>query len=645
MNIDRNTIIGLVLMAAVLFGFMWYENTSRQKRALQQQKEQTVEAIAQSAAEASAANAADSLSAAEPTAEDTPADSASALFAAHQPNEGTTQIENQLLRLTVSNKGGALVRAELKDPTYKNQQGGQVVLFEPDDIDLHFMVDGKDENINTADLYFTPTATTADAVTMTLPVATGSIDIQYRLLPDSYILAMDISAKGLAGFFPTKTNTIDIQWSERMLQQEKGFDFENRYSTITYRTTDDDTDELSSAGADKTKDKFGDGEQMQWIAFKTQFFSQVLIADSHFTPATMVSKQYKRDDPSREGHLKTYDAQFSTPFDPTGHKPTQLKMYLGPNKFSTLRENERLCQTDRNLDLQSLVYLGWPLIKYINRFVMLYIFDFMTSLGINMGIVLLLITIILKIAVYPLQRKSYLSSARMRVLKPKIEEVTKKYPGQDQAMQRQQETMKIYSEYGVSPMGGCLPMLIQMPIWIAMFNFVPAAIELRGQSFLWANDLSAYDDVIHWDTWIWGIGNHLSLFCVLWSLSTIANTWLSMRQQQDSMSPEQAQQMKMMQWMSYLMPLIFFFTFNDYSSGLNYYYFVSGLISILTMWYLRRSTDDKKLLAQLEQRYQQRKAAGSGVQKTSSMMGRLQAMAEKQQEMMRKQQEAQNRKK
>ncbi len=640
MNFDKNTIIGLVLMAAVLFGFMWYENTSRQKRAVQQQNERAIEAVAQQKA--------DSINAMEEEKEarkvmETLADSSSTLFAARQKNEGQTVIENELLQLTVSNHGGQLCRAELKDPTYKNQQGGQVVLFDGDDSDMQFNFDGKDENIRTDELYFTPTNIKKNEVTMSLPVATGSIDIHYQLLPKSYILRIDITANNLSGFFSTKTKTMDIVWNERMRQQEKGFDFENRYSTITYRNTDNDTDELSSAGTDKTKDKFD--EQLEWIAFKTQFFAQVLIADGEFTPSLMKSTSYKRDDKKNQGYLKTYNAEFSTDFDPSGKKPTELKMYLGPNKFSTLKENEKLCENDKDLDLQSLVYLGWPIIKYINRFVMLYIFDFMTSLGINMGIVLLLITIILKAAVYPLQRKSYLSSARMRVLKPKIEEVTKKYPGQDQAMQRQQETMKLYSEYGVSPMGGCLPMLIQMPIWVAMFNFVPAAIELRGQSFLWANDLSTYDDVIHWNSWIWGIGNHLSIFCVLWCLSTIANTWISMRQQRDTMSPEQAQQMKMMQWMSYLMPLVFFFTFNDYSSGLNYYYLVSGLISILTMWYLRKSTDDKKLLEQLERRHAERKAAGSGVQKTSSMMGRLQAMAEKQQELMRQQQEAQNRKK
>lgn len=637
MNLDKKTIIGFILMAAVMFGFMFYQSKVQKERAIQIQKEQVVEAIAQQKSD-SIKNIEEEKAAVKELEQKT--DSTNSLFMARQKNEGTTIIENELLKLTIQNRGGQLARAELKDKTYKNQEGGQVVLFEKDDAEMGFNFDGKDQNIHTAELYFAPKDIKKNSVTMSLPVADGSIDIQYELIPNSYILNMTVAAKGLDGFFSTKTKSFDIEWNENMRQQEKGFDFENRYSTITYRTTNNDTEELSSTGSDKEETDF-DGNKLEWIAFKTQFFSQILIADNSFTPQQFKQTQYKKE--VANGYLKTYNAQLSTTFDPTGKEPTALKMYLGPNKFSTLLENEKLCESDHDLDLQSIVYLGWPLIKYINRFFMIYIFDWLTGWGINMGIVLLLLTLVIKFAIFPLNRKSYLSSARMRVLKPKIEEITKKYPNKEDAMQRQQETMKLYSEYGVSPMGGCLPMLIQMPIWIALFNFIPNAIELRGQSFLWANDLSTYDDVIRWDTHIWGIGDHLSLFCVLWCISTVANTWIMTRQQRDSMSPDQAQQMKMMSWMQYLMPLVFFFSFNDYSSGLNYYYFVSGLISILMMWYLRKTTDDDKLLEQLERRHKERKANNSGVQKTSSMMSRLQAMAEKQQEMARKQQEEQQR--
>lgn len=635
MKIDKNTVIGLILMAAVMFGFMWYQSTTARKRQAQLQAQAQTEAIAQQKSD-SIKNIEDEKQAKK--VQEELSDSANILFQARQKNEGQTVIENELLKLTVSNKGGQICRAELKDKTYRNQEGGQVVLFDGES-DFNMLFDGKEENISTEDLYFSPKAASKDAVTMSLPIASGNIEISYSLMPNSYIVKMDVKANGLSGFFSTKTNSFDIEWYEKMRQQEKGFDFENRYSTITWRTTDDDTDELSSAGADKEEDDFDDN--MEWVAFKTQFFSQILIADKEFTPSAFSQKQFKRD--AKTGYLKEYKARMSTVFDPSGKEATELKMYLGPNKFSTLRENEKMLADGRDLDLQSIVYLGWPLIKYINRFFMLYLFDWMTGWGINMGLVLILLTLIIKCAVYPLMRKSYLSSARMRVLKPKVDEIAKKYPKQEDAMQKQQETMQLYSQYGVNPAGGCLPMLIQMPIWIALFNFIPNAIELRGQSFLWANDLSTYDDVINWGTHVWGIGDHLSLFCVLWCISTVGNTWITMRQQRDTMTGEQAQQMKMMQWMSYIMPLIFFFSFNDYSSGLNLYYFFSGLLSILMMWFLRKTTDDGKLLAQLEKRYQERKASGSGMKKASSMMGRLQAMAEKQQEMLRQQQEEQQR--
>lgn len=273
--------------------------------------------------------------------------------------------------------------------------------------------------------------------------------------------------------------------------------------------------------------------------------------------------------------------------------------------------------------------------KWINRFFIIYIFDWLSSMGLSMGIVLLLLTILVKLLVYPTTRKSYLSSAKMRVLKPKIDEISAKYPKQEDAMKKQQEIMQLYSQYGVSPMGGCLPMLIQMPIWIALFNFVPNAIELRGESFLWASDLSAYDDIIRWDKSLWLIGDHISIFCLLFCITNIINTWISMRQQQNSMTGEQAQQMKMMQYMMYIMPVAFFFMFNNYSSGLNYYYFLSGLISILIMWFLRKTTDDKKLLARLEANYQANKANPN--KKMSGMAARLEALQKQQQAILEEQ--------
>lgn len=628
---NKNTISAFVLMAVVLFGFMAYQNHTM---SIQQEEIRIQDSIA-------AVNADKALKQQQAKVqkiEEEKNDTLSPLFTARQGQPGTVVIENELIRVTLTNKGGQMQRVELKDSTYKSREGGNVVLFDKGDQNMNIMMDGKDANIATSDFYFTPTDITADGLTMSLPVAGGSIDIIYSLKPQSYLLDMDIRANNLEGFFPSKTKSLDIEWKEDMKQQEKGYDFETRYSTVTYRDIAGDTHELSSTGSDEYKDDFE--QKTKWIAYKTQFFAQVLIADQPLTVSTMASEQLEKG----SGYLKKYATLFSADFDPRGIRPTSFHLYLGPNKFSTLADNEDLIGKEADLDLQSLVYMGWPVIKWINRLVFLYAFDFLTDLGINMGIVLILLTIIVKILVYPLMKKSYLSSANMRVLRPKVDEINARYPKKEDAMLKQQEMMKLYSEYGVSPMGGCLPMLIQMPIWIALFNFIPNYIEMRGESFLWADDLSTYDDVINWGFNIWGIGDHISIFCVLWCVATIISSVITQKQQSYAMTPEQQQQMGMMKWMMYLMPIIFFFSFNSYSAGLNWYYFISSIIGVLMMWYLRKTTDDAELLAKLERRHAERKANANEKKKTSSLMERLQAMQEKQLEILKQQQEAQNQK-
>ena len=625
---NKNTLIGFVLMALVMFGFMAYENHNR---AIQAEEMRIQDSIASIEAQKEAAKAKEKEAKIAEEAKDT----LNPLFEARTAKEGVTVIENELIRVTINNKGGQMQEVVLKDDTYKNQEGGNVVLFSNGDQNMNIMLDGKNANIATDELFFTPTNVSADGVTMHLPVANGSLDIIYSLKPNSYILDMDVKANNLDGFFPSKTKSMQIEWSEQMKQQEKGYDFETRYSTVTYRDIDGETHELSVTGGDEYEDEFE--EKTKWIAYKTQFFSQILIADSPLSISAMSSEKLGKG----SGYLKTYQTSFSADFDTKGIKPTTFHLYLGPNKFSTLKENEKLINSSDDLDLQSLVYMGWPVIKWINRFFFLYAFDFLTGLGLNMGIVLLLLTIIVKFLVFPLMKKSFMSSANMRVLRPKIDEINAKYTKPEDAMLKQQEMMKLYSEYGVSPMGGCMPMLIQMPIWIALFNFIPNYIEMRGESFLWADDLSTYDDLIHWGFNIWGIGDHLSLFCILWCVATVGSSIITQRQQQYAMTPEQQKQMSMMKWMTYLMPVIFFFSFNSYSAGLNWYYFISSLISILMMWFLRKTTDDAKLLAKLEKRHAERKASAGEKKKTSSLMERLQAMQEKQLEILRQQQEAQ----
>lgn len=629
---NKNTLTAFILMALVVFGFMAYENHTRGIQREEMRIQDSINAVA-------AAKEVKQQQKEAAKIHEEMTDSLNPLYEARQGKQGTTVIENELIRVTLSNRGGQMQKVELKDSTYKSREGGCVVLFDAKDQNMKLMVDGKAANIVTDELYFTPANVTATGATMHLPVANGSFDIIYSLKPGSYVLDMDVKATNLDGFFSSKTDKLDIVWTENMKQQEKGYDFESRYSTITYRDTKGNTEELSSSGSDAEETEFK--ERAKWIAYKTQFFAQILIADTPMEVASMKSTQLEKG----SGYLKSYATELSADFDPKGVKPTSFHLYLGPNKFSTLADNEDMIAKGEDLDLQSLVYMGWPVIKWINRLVFLYAFDFLTGLGLNMGIILVLLTIIVKVLVYPLMKKSYLASANMRVLRPKVDEINAKYPKKEDAMLKQQEMMKLYSEYGVSPMGGCLPMLIQMPIWIALFNFIPNYIELRGESFLWADDLSTYDDIINWGFNIWGIGDHISIFCVLWCAATIVSSVITQKQQSYAMTPEQQQQMGMMKWMMYLMPLIFFFSFNSYSAGLNWYYFISSIISVLMMWFLRKTTDDAKLLAKLEKRHAERKANAGQKKKTSSMMERLQAMQEKQLEILRQQQEAQNQKK
>lgn len=626
---DKNTLTGFILIAAVLIGFSYFSQPDEAERQAQFTRDSIASVERMKAEELQRAKENEEILQRVQAALDS-----TSLFYAHR--QGTPQpivLENEVVKLTLSTKGGAIKQAELK--TYKNQQGGHVVLFDETDANMKIMLTGKTENIDSEDFFFTPVNATDSTVIMRLQAADGRfLDLSYYLHPNSYMVDLSVQAIGLDYLFTPSMKSMDIEWSEKARQQEKGYDFENRYSSLTYKIKEEGTDYLSETSQESEQIK----EPLDWVAFKNQFFSCVMIAHQDFTDAFLSSRPMTK----QSGYLKDYEANMKTFFDPKGGEPTKLQLLFAPNNYHLLQDINELSSSDKDLELEELVYLGWPLFKWINRFFIIYIFDWLSSLGLSMGIVLLLLTIFVKILVYPTTRKSYMSSAKMRVLRPKMDEISAKYPKPEDAMKKQQEIMQLYSQYGVSPMGGCLPMLIQMPIWIALFNFVPNAIELRGESFLWANDLSAYDDIIRWDKSIWLIGDHISIFCLLFCVTNIINTWISMRQQQNSMTGEQAQQMKIMQYMMYIMPIAFFFMFNNYSSGLNYYYFLSGLTSILIMWVLRKTTDDKKLLAKLEANYQANK--NNPNKKLSGMAARLEALQKQQQAILEEQKKRQSQK-
>jgi len=622
---DKNTLVGFTLIGAVLIGFSIYNRPSQEEMERAQRYQDSIQAIAlQEAAKLEAEAAAQSAQA-------LTLDSTSLFFGANQGTEQFTTLENNLVKVTFSNKGGRVVSATLKD--YNNQQGEPLTLFNEEESAMNFAFEGKNENILTEDLFFQPMNVTDSTVTMRLQTTgAGYIDFAYRLLPESYMVDFNVRAQGMQNFFPAALKTVNIDWFQRARQQEKGFDFEQRYTSLTYKPVDDGSDYLSEMSDDKETFE----EPMQWIAFKNQFFSSVLIANQNFENVTLESTLQKEG----SGYMKDYNADMTTFFDPTGKKATELQLYLGPNHFKTLlATNDLVINQDEDPELEDLVYLGWPLVREINRWFTINLFDWLSGWGLNMGLVLLLMTIIVKAIVYPATYKSYMSSAKMRVLKPYIEKINAKYPKQEDALKKQQETMQLYSEYGVSPMGGCLPMLIQMPVFMALFFFVPNAIELRQESFLWAPDLSTYDDVINWGVNIPLLGDHLSLFCLLFSVTNILNTWYMMKQQDTGQ-----QQMPGMKIMMYLMPVMFIFIFNSYSSGLNYYYFISGLIGILTTIILRKTTNEPKLLAILEANKAKNKQQKANKGTQGGLMAKLEALQKEQERLQKERMERMNKK-
>ena len=629
---DKNNIIGFVLIAAVLIGFGIWSQPSAEQIA-EQQKQDSIENVARAKAENAAKMAAQQKTAQAKAAVE--ADTTALFYAALQGNATDVVLKNKSVELTVSTKGGVVSKAVIKN--FEDRNGNKdVTLFDSKTQSLNFALAAKEVNINTADLYFTPSNQTDSTVTMTAVAGAGkSLVIDYVLGKD-YMLHTKVQAIGLAGAFAPSTTQMDVQWKDMARQQERGFTFENRYATLTYHEAEGGTDYLSEG---KKIENETIEKKIDWVAFKNQFFSAVMIAKNDFAENSQMTSIPQE---KGSGYLKQYEAKMKTFFDPSGKTPSEFDFYYGPNDFRLLKRVEKECAFDKDLDMQRLVYLGWPLFRIINRWFTIYVFDFLTGLNINMGIVLILITLLLKFITYPMVKKSYMSSAKMRVLKPKLEEATKHLNKPEDQMQKQQAMMTEYAKYGVSPLSGCLPMLIQMPIWIAMFNFVPNAIQLRGESFLWIKDLSTYDPIIEWNTNLWLIGDHLSLTCILFCVANILYSLMTMRQQRDQMVGQQAEQMKMMQWMMFLMPLMFFFMFNDYSAGLNFYYFISLFFSAAIMWILRRTTNDEKLLAILEKKYEENK---NNPKKLSGLAARLQAMQEQQQEMQRKREELERKRK
>ena len=637
---DKNTVIGFVLIVALLGIFTWINRPSEEQLAEQKRQQdsiQQVEIARQIIAETQAQNTAVNQSAGTAESQEIIPSPESTLkndsvqnaqygaFASVMTGpDSLIVLENDVLELAISNKGGRICMARLKN--YLTGDSLPLILFDEEDANYEFtFVTSNNRVLHTSDMYFEPIKSAdGKSVTMRLNLDENKfLDFVYTLAQDDdYMLRFEIQAKEMNEFLASNTNSLDMRWDGKIRQQEKGRKFEERYTQIYYKYLADEVNHLSES-KDERKSLTG---KVKWVAFKDLFFSSVLIADEGFSSVMLNSEKI----PSGN-YLKNFGSQMNVAFDPTGNAPTGFRFYFGPNQYDLLKKYDKDVSVDNRLELDKLVSLGASLFRWINKWMVLPMFNFFGSFISSYGLIILLMTVVIKLLLFPLTYKSYMSSAKMRVLRPQVEEINKKYPGQDKAMDRQKATMALYSQAGASPMSGCLPMLLQMPFLIAMFQFFPSAIELRQQSFLWAKDLSTYD-VIPALTWEGNIplitnylGNHLSLFCVLMTIVSIIYTKFNA----DSMNTGQ-QQMPGMKYIMYFMPLMFMFIFNQYASGLTYYYLVSTLLTIIQTLLFRQFINEEKLLAKMEENKKKPR-------KKKGFMARLEEAQRKQQEMARQQ--------
>lgn len=536
--------------------------------------------------------------------------------------DSVVTLQNDSLKVAISSKGGMITSAVLKK--YSAYNAPEVELFDAETNSYSFGLNTNSQHFDTKDFYFTPAEVTDTTVLMQLDLGNGSKwGIKYTLKPDSYIVSMDVVQENMQNVIPSNIPVMDFAWLQRINRHEKGKMFEEQNSGVYYKFLGGDVDNLSET----SKDKEDFSDKFKWVSFKNQFFSSVLIADSYFSGAKMNSVPFEKGTSLYNDYLKDVSFNSEIDYSSADAKPASFKFFFGPNLYELLAHYDDTLYPDDDLELTRLLPLGWSLFRWINEYFVIPIFDFLSKYIGNAGIVILLLTIIIKIVLAPFQFKSYISQAKMRILAPDIKAINDKYQGQENAMVRSQKTMELYSKAGVNPMSGCLPMLLMMPLLFAMFRFFPSCIQLRGESFLWVQDLSAPDAIWSWDAQIPFItnyfGNHISLFCLLMTVTNIVYTKVSMS--------SSGNQMPGMKWMMYLMPLMFLVFFNNYAAGLSYYYFLSLLITIIETYSVRLFVKEDKVRAEMAAKAKQPKKKGWWAQKLEEAQRQQKAMMEEQQ--------------
>ena len=613
MKENKSTIIGFVLMTLVFVGYMFYANHQAEKQQEAQMAAQ-VEQLAEQASQALATPAEDTALSATKTENNSP--SKLALVNDAEKVEEVV-IENDVMQVRFSTLGAQILDVTLKDYTKyapKEERNELVHLFDPESAYFNMSYYLKD-NLRTTEMAtayrnfeLLPVEELGNktVVTMRLPVGEGSIEHIYTLYNEQkperdYLVDFEVRLNNIA---PVMANqkSVSVEWRNRSYQNERSFKNENMYTTLVYHFPGEgDVEDLGISESSKDKDV---AASVDWVSFKQQFFSSALIGRSTVLRQPQVSYSTAE---AKSGYLKEYAMSSSVDYSPqTSHY--DFSFYLGPNKFSTLKK-----LTDNNgtsLEMERIIPLGWVFSTFISRWVVIPVFDFLQKYIASFGLIIFILTLLVKLVIFPLTYKSYLSTAKMRVIKPQIDALNAKYPRQEDAMKKQQEMMALYNKAGISPMGGCLPMLIQMPILIAMFRFFPASIELRGKSFLWSDDLSSYDSILDLPFNIPFYGDHISLFCLLMTVVMFIYSYINY-QQQGSAQP----QMAGMKFMTvYMMPAMMLFWFNDYASGLCYYYLLSNLFTILQTTIIRFTLNDDKILEKMTARAKNTKGKKSRFQ-------------------------------
>ena len=693
---DKNSLIGMLLMGVVIFGFMWLNQPSEAELAERQRQLDSIAAVqkAEQQRDFTAGNvdtlSIDELAHLQSVLENMPKDNAainsegvlltlkdgkingtvtvrdttvqwdevtahdSANPAVHNlavqavqraldtyakngsfaaSLTGTEQmvvLENDSLKVEINTKGGMISRATLKG--YKTYKSPQLVLFDKGDNDYSFTLSNNTQRFETKNFFFEPKRVNDSTVLMNLELEGGAQwGLKYTLVPGSYMVRMEMVQQGMNSIIPLNINLVDLDWHQKISRHEFGKTCEDRWSGICYKFAGKDGDVKTTSESGNDEKEITD--KLKWVSAKNQFFSSVLITDSVFSTAKMTSVATDKNTAEYEDYLKDVYIHTLVPYSSDKANPASFYFYLGPNRYHMLASYDKFSPKE-DLKLTRLIPLGWKLFRWINAGIIIPVFDWLGKFISNYGIIILVLTILIKMVLWPLTYKSYVSQAKMRILAPDIAKINEKYPNQEDAMKKQQKTMELYRQAGASPMGGCLPMMLQMPILIAMFTFFPSCIELRGQSFLWANDLSAPDKILEWSTHIPVIsslfGNHLSLFCLLMTVTNIIYTYLTTKSQPSSQS------MPGMKWMMYLMPLMFLFWFNNYAAGLSYYYFLALLITIAQTYISRLFVTEDKVRATMA-------ANAAKPKKKSKWMARLEEAQKMQQQQQRQQQSKANR--